>query len=331
MTPRIEDLENWVPIRVYWRDGGLFLDWCYMGEERFTQSFFDVSITSRLTNPFSVLFRHQTPVELLGDMAGKAACLAPTGFIFHMSRCGSTLVSQMFARLEQNVVISEALPIDTVLRANIMGPAVSDEQRATWLRWLIGAFARKRTGAERGFYVKFDSWSTLDMEIIEKAFPGVPWVFLYRNPVEVMVSQLSRPGVQMIRGAIDRLLPGLPFLEALQMPAEEYCARVLGRFCEIALRHSENKNALLVNYSQLPDAVTGEISDHFGISHSPEDIELMRSAAKFDAKTPALNFTPDSDSKRNAASEAMLRAANTWVEPLYDQLVAKQIQMASDR
>ena len=39
-----------------------------------------------------------------------------------MSRCGSTLVSQMLAALPQNIVISEAAPIDAVVQLNRAQP-----------------------------------------------------------------------------------------------------------------------------------------------------------------------------------------------------------------
>lgn len=322
VTPRAEDLHNWIPVRVYWKDGAPMVDWCYMGNKRFTEPFFDVTVTMQMRDNFSLLFRHHTPVDDLGEIVEQSPHLQPTGFIFHMSRCGSTLVAQMLAALEENIVISEAPPIDSILSANNVDPAVTDEQRITWLRSMIGAMGRKRSGNERGYFIKFDSWSTLDIDLIERACPHVPWIFLYRNPVEVMVSQMRKPGSQMIRGVMNRLLPGLPLMEALQMPGEEYCARVLARFCETALERSDSEKALFVNYDQLPGAVTGEIAGHFGISFSAEEAAKMNSAANFDAKTPQLSFASDSESKRKGATEAVQAAAGAWLDPLYKQLDA---------
>jgi hypothetical protein len=137
-----------------------------------------------------------------------------------------------------------------------------------------------------------------------------------------MVSQIKKPGGQMVRGAMNRLLPGLPVIEALQMPGEEYCALVLARFCEIALHHSNNRSGLFVNYDQLPGAVTGSIAKHFGISFSPEEIESMNSAAKFDAKTPSLPFASDNQAKQDGATDAVRSAAAIWLDPLYERLEA---------
>src|SRR5678816_558328 len=104
--------------------------------------------------------------------------------IFHMSRCGSTLVAQMLAALERNIVISEARPIDQVL-----GAKVDEERRIAWLRWIVNALAQRRRPAEEFFFIKLDAWHVLHLPLIQRAFPNTPWVFLYRDPIEVMVSQ----------------------------------------------------------------------------------------------------------------------------------------------
>ena len=42
------------------------------------------------------------------DQAAAEPGIDPTGFIFHLARCGSTLVSQMLAALPEHIVLSEA-------------------------------------------------------------------------------------------------------------------------------------------------------------------------------------------------------------------------------
>lgn len=320
MNPRVEDVVDWVPIRVYRRESAPLIDWCHMGNERFTDPFFDVTITRLLCTPFNLLFRHQTSIEFLGEVAESGTGIPPTGFIFHMSRCGSTLAAQMLAKLEQNIVLSEPLPVDSVLRANSVNPAVTDEQRITWLRWLIAAYGRKRTGAEQHYFIKFDSWSTLEIKLILEAFPGVPWIFLYRDPLEVLVSQMNNRGVQTIPGAIGQLLPGLGLAEILQMQSEEYCARVLAAFCETALTHAADRRGLMVNYTQLPDAVTSMIFEHFNVSYSENDAAKMTAVAGFNSKTPALDFTPDSREKQESAGDMLRSVADAWLYPVYERL-----------
>jgi hypothetical protein len=321
MKPEPEALRDWMPMRFYFRESLPFVDWCYMADQRFTHPFFSDTIRQRTALPFNVLFRHQTPIEFLGELSEKNETIAPTGFIFHMSRCGSTLVAQMFAALAANIVISEAPPIDAIIGS-------TDVERGTWLRWMLGALARKRTGREKNLFVKFDSWNTIELDFIRRVFPDVPWIFLYRNPIEVIVSHMRQRGSQMVPGAMEAILPGVSFSEALQMPPEEYCAKILARFCAAALDHANDANALLVNYDQLPGAVTDIIASHFGVSFTPDELDQINETGRFDAKTPQMFFESDAARKRTDASDAVRQAAANWLDPLYGELENKRLNIS---
>ena len=63
------------------------------------------------------------------------------------------------------------------------------EQRIEWLRGVVSALGQPRLGTEKHLFIKFDAWKVLDLPLIRRAFPAVPWIFLYRDPVEVLTSQ----------------------------------------------------------------------------------------------------------------------------------------------
>ena len=316
-NPAAEELRDWTPIMVYRNDAGTFVDWCHLGSTRFTKPFFNDTIFQLMGRPFNVLFRHQIAIERLPDLAGDDF-VAPSGFVFHMSRCGSTLVSQMLAALNANIVISEAPPIDSIVASN--HDSVDESEIAQRLHSMISIFGRRRHPEERNYFVKFDAWNILDIAFVRRVFPDVPWIFLYRNPVEVIVSQMRQRGSHMVPGAMEQLLPEMSLAQALQMPAEEYCAKILAKFCEAAFENRFDEKGLFVNYAQLPDAVPGVIAQHFHLSFSPDELDQMNVATQFDAKTPQLNFEPDGERKRNEATEAARQAAATWIEPLYEKL-----------
>jgi gluconate kinase len=313
-------LSGWIPIRIYWKERRLLVDWCWIGTRRFSEPFFDHTIDDCQRLPFSNLFRPQTAIEMLRERHEIQPGLEPEGFIFHMSRCGSTLVSQMLAALPKNVVISEAGSIDSVLRAKFREPSVTDEERTDWLRWIVSALGQARAGDEKHLFIKFDSWSVMDLPLIRRVYPAVPWIFLYRNPVEVLVSQLGRRGAHMVPGAIDPELFGMKLDEVFQMPPEEYCARVLARICEAALQHHQSSAGMMINYDQLPEAVWTGVADYFGVEVSDADMERFRLVAGVDAKNPGLGFESDSQAKRNKASETARVTAARWLAPLYEQL-----------
>jgi hypothetical protein len=99
-------------------------------------------------------------------------------------------VAQMLASLDHNVVVSEAAPIDAVVRARDARPDLSDDEHGRWLKWMVGALGRLRCGDEANYFIKLDSWHTLALPLFRRVVPDVPWIFLYRDPVEVLVSQL---------------------------------------------------------------------------------------------------------------------------------------------
>lgn len=317
----LPELQGWVPIRFYWKEQQPTIDWCYMGRDRFIDPFFNQTIELCLRRRFNLLFRHQTSTDVLSQWAEQRPGLLPSGFIFHMSRCGSTLVSQMLASLSDNIVISEAGLIDSALRARSHNSSVTDDERAAWLKWIVSALGQPRAGTERRLFIKFDAWTILDFDIVRRAFPTVPWLFLYRDPIEVLVSQLGRRAAHMIPGVIHPETFGIDYQSAIAMSPEEYCARILAGICDCALQHRKD-GGFLLNYTQLPDAVVNQALDFFGVNCSSEELEIICNAAKLDAKNPALTFENDSQEKQKRASGAAREAAATWLYPVYEKLEA---------
>ncbi len=320
MITDAQQLAGWMPIRVKWNGAEPMIDWCRVDGERFTEPFFDHTIERLLQRPFNLMFRRLTDVAALETAANGLKTIRPTGFIFHVSRCGSTLVSRMLASLPQNVAISEASPIDWMIRADVRRPDISADERVAWIRSMILAMAQKRTPEAANFFVKFDAWHMLYFELIERAFPDVPWIFLYREPVEVLVSHQKQRGAATIPGIIEHRAQGLGINDALTAPLEEYPARVLGRIMDAAVRYVDRPNGLTVNYRELPGFVTDELLHHFGVELSDEDLAVMNAAASRNAKNPKLEFVADTDEKRAEATGEMRQYADKYMMPAYEIL-----------
>jgi hypothetical protein len=312
-------LRGWAPAWLEWRAAQPWVSWCYLGAAPLREPFYDLTIQRALQTPFNSLFAHRTDMDILARWHEESPGLAPSGFIFHMSRCGSTLVSRMLAALPCHLVVSEAGPLDALARSHARAPLAPIEHKIAWFRWMVSALGQKRTGEEERYFIKFDSRTTLDLPFIRQAFPDVPWIFVYRDPAEVMASHRHDPAVSMIPGMIGSGGLDLPPEQALAMSPEEYGARVLGRLCEAAcvcLRDA----GLPVNYAQLPEAVGRDISDHFGIGFTPGERERMNEAALFHAKHPKRRFEPDGEYKRRELPEVAREAAARWIQPHYAEL-----------
>lgn len=316
-------LDGWVPLRLYWSEGQPQVDWCHLGRHTFSDPFFDQTISKRIDLPFNLLFRHQTSIDVLRQRYETNPGLAPTGFIFHMSRSGSTLVSRMLASLPQNIVISEPPPIDGILRAHHRPEPVPEQQLVLWLRWMVSALAQERLGGERRIFIKFDAWNILELPLIRLAFPDVPWIFIYRDPIAVLVSQMEHLG-QMIPSAVHYGLFGNDAGAVVNLPPEQYYAVLLATLCHAALLHRE-QGGLLVNYSQLPDTVGSSISEFFGIGWTDAEAEIMTSKTKHHSKDPSGIFQDDSARKQAQASEEVVEAATRWLYPIYEKLESSRL------
>ena len=308
-----------MPIRLIWRGAEPIVEWCYLGQERFTHPFFDTTIQLALETPFNRLFRHHTTMAALEEWTRQSPGLPLAGFIFHMSRCGSTAVSQTLAALPEHVVISEAGPLDALARAHLRAPTLPASLHTVWLRAMAAALAQPRQGGESRCFIKFDARTALHLPLLRQAFPAVPWIFLYRDPVEVMVSLHHRPSATTTPG-MGPGLPDVPPEATASMEPEEYAARILGLLCESAAAQFPGAPALLVEYRELPDAVWQRVLPHFCFGGNAAAMERMRHAAALDAKDRTRAFVPDSARRQKEASAAIRLAAGRWAAPRYAEL-----------
>jgi hypothetical protein len=324
-------LDGWLPIGVGWQHGRPEIDWCFVGRERLCDAFFEDTVRRLVARPFNRAFRRSTGAEVLESWAERRPGLDPSGFIFHMSRCGSTLAAQMLAARTDCIVLSEPAPFDSLLRPSDPAHPVDPAQHVRWLRALVSAMGQARTGDERHFVVKLDCWHTLSLALIRKAFPSVPMVFLYREPRAVLASHLRQRGVQTVPGLLDSRLFGIDFAEAVAMPAPVYCARVLGAICEAA---SLDENLCLVNYAQLPDAMFETILPRFRMPLSAVSQATMLAAAQRNSKHPEFEFSSADDAPPIAALGPIEDVVVSYMDPVYAALEQRRAVAAhhsSDR
>jgi len=161
--------------------------------------------------------------------------------------------------------------------------------------------------------------------LIQRAFPNVPWIFLYRDPVEVMVSHQMRRGSQMIPGALEPALFGWDEEEARRMRWVEYGGRVLARIFHSGLEQAQTGRGKLVHYRQLPQFVWRELLPFCKVDCAPESVETMAGVVPFDAKNPLLPFAGDTLVKARGVTEEIRQAASQWLDGVYQRLEARRL------
>jgi hypothetical protein len=232
-----------------------------------------------------------------------------------MSRCGSTLIAQMLARLPSAVVLSEPQPLDGLLRLRRAAPDLTDETLLRWFRGMMSAAGRPRRGEQR-LFVKFNAWHVLELPFVARAFPGVPWLFAFREPRAVLRSQARSAGPEILAGTIDPEYVGIR--DPAELTSRDYGARVLASFCDAALRHRHAGRGMFVDYAALPGAMHSHVANFFGLRLSTTDARRMDEAAVRDTK--AAVTTPRLDAPQNEAALEHLAAA--WLDAPYAALRA---------
>jgi hypothetical protein len=305
----VTGLRGWTPVRVGLATGRPVIEWCWTDGITFDHPFFDQSVDRCLRDPYRLLFRKTTSIEELGEWAQASPGLPLGGLVLHMSRCGSTLVTQMLAARGDVRVMSEPGPLDTLMRAD--APLA---ERADWLRWMVSALGQPELGEQR-LVVKLDAWAALDLAALDAAFPDAPRVFLIRDAAEVLVSQAGHRGYHMIPGTLPPAVVGLEPADVMTMSPDAYGAAVLGAIVASVVAGGDDPRWLVVPYEELPSAVTERIAGHFGLWTTPDQASAMAAASRRDAKNPVLDFTADGGRKRAAATPEMLQEAEVRVEP----------------
>ena len=331
LTRSGSSLSGWTPIRLSWDGRQPIVDWCLTEGVPFTDPFFDQTVERCFRDPCRLLFRRKTGIEEVGRFVADHPGLPPAAFVFHMSRCGSTLLAQMLATVPAHLVLSEAGPIDWVLRAHWERPEVSEDDRGRWLRGIVGAMGQRRDDRQQRLFVKFDAWSVLDLPVVRRAFPDVPWLFLYRDPVEVLVSHSRRLGAHVIPGVLPPALLGMSAAEVASCPPVEYQARVLARICDAALDHLDDPLANFVEYHQLPGFVVSHLPCVCALRIDEPDLDRMLRAARRDAKNPDIPFEDDTGRKQALAPPPLRAAADRWLAPRYDRLEQARVGHAGHR
>lgn len=298
MRSAAERLFGWTPFRASLADRKLQVDWCHLDRLRPVEPFFYETVLHAMREPFNLVFQQRTGAEAL---AALPPGLPVAGFVLHMSRCGSTLVSQALAVLESNIVVSEAAPLRSVLRAAASGRA-GLEAAAAWLQGLVNAYAQPRFAYEQRLVVKFMAADVLDIALVRRAFPDVPWIFLTRDPLEILASLAASEGIDTLPGTIPAEALGLSPETIMGLPRVAYRCHVLAAFGRAGLAALGTGGGLVLDYTELPEALWERIPAHFGFRPDAAAVEVMRVVARRDAKHPGRTFAPDGEAKRAVAA-----------------------------
>lgn len=303
---------QWLPVELKRHDGAIVVEWLHFAGAPLTDSFFEETIRRVRARPFNRLMRCATPLSALEAFSDAPT---PDGLVFHMSRCGSTLVGQMLAAVPDHVVVSEPPILDTMIQ--LAGRAAVSP---LMVRAMAGALTRDRSDGVRHRFIKLDAWHAFALPMLRAIWPETPWIFLYRDPIEVLVSQRRRPGMHVRPGVLPLEAYGIDPADAVG--AGDYAIWILDRICNAALEAVDDA-CLLVNYRQLPGALTEGILPHFRVMPDADARAAIDAAGGRYSKAPGQIFTGDSEMKQREASDD-LRGAAAALITTFNRIEAKR-------
>eukprot|EP00542_Grammatophora_oceanica_P012344 CAMPEP_0194036676 /NCGR_PEP_ID=MMETSP0009_2-20130614/9032_1 /TAXON_ID=210454 /ORGANISM="Grammatophora oceanica, Strain CCMP 410" /LENGTH=369 /DNA_ID=CAMNT_0038678529 /DNA_START=78 /DNA_END=1187 /DNA_ORIENTATION=+ len=262
------------------------------------------------------------------------------GVVFHESRCGSTLVANSLIAMKpkEHRVYSESSPPIQAIRG-VCGEDYTTCEMDLAVKLLKDTVYLMRRSADVGFeervFFKFQSISTRNIAVFRQAFPDTPFVFVYREPVEVLMSQLKMGAknancVRPKRGPQGELMQHLleehDFSSTREMSDEDYCAAHLASITESALSAIEQAPGLgmAVNYADLPKLLHEEIfPKHFGLEVGPQEVQRIEQVCSVYSKgagNKGGEFHEDSEEKKKNATPAMREAAKKFLQKSYEKL-----------
>lgn len=269
----------WIPERIVTdRAGEERCRWFDVAGLRFTEPFFDDTVRRRRRGAQAE--RWSTVAELL-DEAATVPAVDNIVFIFHVSRCGSTLMSQLFGLDEHTLVLSETPLLDAILRADR-----GDRERL--FDAALRLLARPRGGIQSRLVVKTDCWHLFQAATLRRLYPQAPFVLLYRRPAAVLGSHQKMRGMQMVPGLLDAI--EVPF-DPERLSFDQYGAVVLERLYAAMLDvAAADDRSLLVSYEQgFPEAFL-RTARWLDLSFDAEGLRQIHERCGYHAKRPDEKF-----------------------------------------
>ncbi len=272
-------LAAWTPVAVNF--GPPSIDWGDLRGLRFAEPFFQQTVERWAGGDPRPLARTDFATLALLDAAPS---LDPAALVFHLSRCGSTLVSRLLSTAPDTLVIAEPGPVNTLLMAG--QNKFDEETMVAALRALVRALGRKRFGDERHYVLKLSSWNVRRIDLFRRSFPRTPIIWVQREPAEVLASLLADPpGWAKLRAHPEAAQAVLGVAPGTAMEDEaSFFLRALEAMLE-SVAAIDGGSVLAIDYRDLPRDIWTKLAPFIGLELAAADIARMEAEARLDSKS----------------------------------------------
>jgi hypothetical protein len=283
-------LKGWVPYRIRQLDEGLGCEWLFTGDMNFDRPFFDETISVCKSLPENSKLRHGVSnLTMLDEWVKEIKFISPTAIIFHISRCGSTLLSQLLATDPANIVLSEVPIFDEILQMGFQSGEMN--KVFSTFQSVIKFYGVKKNTINQHLFIKTDSWHIHFYKELREMFPDIPFMFIYRRPDEVIRSHKKQRGMHAVPGVIDPSIFGINLNSIDHLNFDVYLSKVLCTYYAAILEIiKKDTQAFAFDYEEGTLNLLQKIVTKCGIRLSGPQLLHMKERSTCHSKFPGQVF-----------------------------------------
>ncbi len=318
MENKNHPLSNWIPYKLIEIDNKVYFEWIYLADIKYADPFFEETIAKCRSHAYnSKRFKVITTAENLIDWSSLLISAELKSLIFHVSRCGSTMISQSLATSSENIMISEAPIIDEILR----NEKLDFHKKTILLKAVLTLLGQKRFPEQKHLIIKLDAWHIFNAYFLRSIFPEIPFALLYRNPMEVLKSHQKMAGMHMIPNLLPANVFGITDKEISEISLYQYGALVLEKYFQGFLGFYESdQNVTKLDYNEGMKNVIEKFISFINVDYSDAELEKMYERLNKHSKNENAVFEGD------FFKEEALQVDCTEVNLLHEKLVNSLIE-----
>lgn len=320
--------KGWVPVKVVLDHAPPYLEWEELGSDSLHEPFLLQSL-NRLRAERGGRRIVKTDLQALLESNKDGLSIAPAGVIFHVSRCGSTLVTNYLKGATPALVLSEPDPFMDLLRPGTILPLHLRPRvgLGELLNSLVVAFACCRSDRPERVVLKLSPLNNWAIRQARELWPNTSFAVLIRDPTDVVLSNCAKRAPWLRgRGKLSREGRSFAWVPASphQMSDIEYCARAVGEFYDALASGLDNK-CIVVDYSDIDTFILKGVATWFKLpllSGAEEHARLVLSKySKTLAGANWIGISTKCDRRFLAVAEASVQQ---WASPSYIRILASR-------
>jgi hypothetical protein len=251
------------------------------------------------------------------DDPQEAQC-PPDGMIYTVGRSGSTLLSALLSVLPGVYALREP----ELYRELLGGGRGTAADRVRWLRNLTAIYRSALAGRARHLVIKWKPFFVFFHAEISAAFPGVPSIFVYRDPIEVALSFCDHPPLMNQSFAMEWFPDDLRPAEAVPLEARrraDFAVRVIAAIYDAMAEAPEIR---MLDYRALPQAAWSNVAPFFGLEVDDGCRRQMAELARYDPKAvpEKKEFRNDCRDKQDRAGADLRELVRRLAQPRFERL-----------